>query len=176
MKLKLLLLVLFIMSFFVNSMQAQRPAEELLNDACEVAKTDQKNVMVIFTATWCGWCKRMLANIKSEACEAMFERNYEIVTLDVMERGDKKILENPGAYDLLVKYKAENSGIPFFLIFDANSNFLEDSFNDKGENLGCPASFEEVADFKKILLRTSSMTEKELAVMESVFVLKEEKQ
>jgi hypothetical protein len=72
----------------------------------------------------------------------------------------------------LTKFKGQNSGIPFFLILDKKGNLLEDSFNSKGENLGCPASKEEVEEFVKMLKATSDLNEKELEVIFQKFLLK----
>ena len=65
-----------------------------------------------------------------ESCKALFDRNYIIEHLDVSESPNNKNLENPGATELLKKYK---SGIPFFLIFDKKDKLLEDSFNSKDQ-------------------------------------------
>lgn len=49
---------------------------------------------------------------------------------------------------------------------------LENSLNEKGENLGCPASPEEVDLFLGKLKRTSKLSDKQLAVIREAFVLK----
>ena len=76
--------------------------------------------------------------------------------------------------DTTKKYKGEESGIPFWLIFDKDGKLLEDSFDSNGQNLGCPATEEEVAEFVSKLENTSDMTEKELEIVASVFRIEEE--
>ena len=144
-----------------------------MKEAFAEAKKDNKNVMIIFKASWCGWCKRMIANVNNESVKDLFERNYVIRELDVLERADKKELENPGALDLLKQYKADKSGIPFFLIYDAEGKLLTNGFDDEGQNLGCPASEEEVAIFIDKLKETSHLTEGEVVAIREVFVLKD---
>ena len=82
-------------------------------------------------------------------------------------------MENAGADDLLKKYKAFDSGIPFWVVLDKNGKLLYDSFmkNSDGSTtiIGCPASAEEVVAFVKILKASSSLKEKELGIITEVF-------
>lgn len=149
-----------------------KTATEVLDEAYKQAKEENKNVIVVFTASWCKWCKRMLQNFNDYKCEDLFKNNYVIKTLTVKESKRNKHLENPGATELLAKYRAEQAGIPYFLIFDAEGKLLAKSENDEGINLGCPASQEEVAKFKEILKNTSKLTDDELAIIEEKFLLK----
>lgn len=173
MKLKFILLIA-LLGFVSNGLFAQQEsADTILKEAFAEAKKENKNVMIIFKASWCGWCKRMIANVNNESVRDLFDRNYVIRELDVMERTDKKELENPGALALLQQYKADKSGIPFFLIYDAEGKLLTNGFDDNGQNLGCPASKEEVTVFTEKLKNTSDLTDEELTAIAEVFILKE---
>jgi len=143
----------------------------VLEEAYKVAEKENKNVMVVFRASWCKWCKRMLSNMNDYKLEPLFSRNYVITTLTVKESNKNKHLENPGAYDLLLKYRAENSGIPYFLIFDAKGKLLEKSENSEAMNLGCPASKKEVSRFQEILKNTSDLTKDELDLIGERYLL-----
>jgi len=167
MKTRILLISLVLL--FAQQIQAQESTKSILDQAYNQAKIENKNVFVLFKASWCGWCKKLDANMNQVATKNLFTDNYVIVQLDVQERKDKKHLENSGAQELLVKYKGDKSGIPFFLIFDAYGKILTDSFNAKDQNLGCPASAEEVVEFIKKLKATSTLSINELAVIAEVF-------
>jgi len=106
------------------------------------------------------------------ACKNLFDKNYVIKHLVVKESDSNKHLENPGAEDLLKKYKGDKSGIPFWLIFDNEGTFVEDSFDSKENNLGCPATIEEVTLFIEKLRKTSSLTQSELDNVAKVFLSK----
>lgn len=173
MKLKVLLIFTTMIFSLNTGLAQQESADTILKEAFAEAKKDNKNVMIIFKASWCGWCKRMIANVNNESVKDLFERNYVIRELDVLERADKKELENPGALELLKQYKADKSGIPFFLIYDAEGKLLTNGFDDEGQNLGCPASEEEVAIFIDKLKETSHLTEGEVVAIREVFVLKD---
>jgi hypothetical protein len=99
----------------------------------------------------------MEASLNEPALKKSFDDNYVIKWLVVEESKGKENLENPGAMDLLTKYGGAKSGIPFWLIFDANGNLLADSqlrpvgkpLTTPGDNMGCPASEREVTAFIK---------------------------
>jgi len=171
MKIKQLLICLFFLGT-VPTVCAQEKASVILEKAMAQAKKEKKNVLVMYHASWCSWCKKMEANMQNEAVKSYFAKNYVTTFLTVQEKKENKNLENPGAEDILKKYKADKSGIPFWQIYDADGNLLADSFNAKGENLGCPATKEEVAEFTEKLKKTSSLTEKQRKKIEEVFVLK----
>lgn len=176
--------VLFVMlSFFlVKQMVAQqspRPSTEVLQEASRQAAAENKNVFLLFHASWCGWCHKMDSAMNDKSVKDFFSSNFIITHLTVYESKDKKSLENPGALELLGKYKGNDLGIPYWIIFDKNGKWLADSqmrgdgadYNTPGENVGCPASREEVNHFLKVLSKTSRLNANQLSVIEKRFLL-----
>jgi thioredoxin-related protein len=163
----------FLLSVAVIAQPKAVPAKEVLQAAYKQATAENKNVLLIFHASWCGWCHKMDSSLNNPACKKFFTDNYIITHLTVLESADKKQLENDGADELLKKYKAFDSGIPFWVVLDKTGNLLHDSFikNNKGDTaiIGCPAAEEEVKAFIKILKSTSSLNEKELETVVGVF-------
>ncbi len=173
MKLKATIICFLFLTVTLSAIAQQPPAASaVLEKAYTQAKKENKKVFLIFHASWCTWCKKMENNMALPQMKPLFEKNYVLAYLDVQEPPKKKELENPGAEEVLNKYKAGNAGIPFFVILDAKGNLLEDSFDANNQNLGCPASKEEVAEFTRILKNTSKLTDKELAQIADVFTLK----
>jgi thioredoxin-related protein len=170
-KIAIVCLLLAVGSTQANA-QEQPSASSVLEKACEQAKKENKKVFVMFHASWCTWCKKMDNNMKSAALKEMFDKNYVITHLTVQESPKNKHLENPGADAMLKTYKADRSGIPFWVVLDAKGKLLEDSFNAKGENLGCPAQPDEVAEFIRVLKNTSKLNEKELKLIVDTFTIK----
>ncbi|MFD0793955.1 thioredoxin family protein [Mucilaginibacter litoreus] len=154
-------------------------SENVLRNAYAKAAKENKNVMLIFHASWCGWCKKMEASINDPLVKKMFDDNYVITTLDVMEQPAKKSLENPGSLEVMTKLKGEKSGLPFWVILDATGKVLADSqirpagasLDTYGDNVGCPASESEVATFTKILKATSKLNDGQLTVIAKRFAL-----
>lgn len=172
MKIKSLLICFFLLgSIAVANAQAE-DTSVLLQKAYKQAKKENKKVFVMFHASWCSWCKKMEKNMQAETTKKLFDDNYVFVFLTVQERPDSKDLENPGAAELLAKYKADKQGIPFWVILDAKGKVLENAFNKKRENLGCPATPEEVTEFTAKLKKTSKLKEKDLAAIAEVFTIK----
>lgn len=173
MKIRILLLAFLLFAGTSKLMaQAPEPATVVLDKAYAQAKKEKKKVLLMFHASWCTWCKKMENNMALPQMKPLFEKNYVLAYLDVQEPPKKKELENPGADEVLKKYKADRAGIPFFVILDAKGNLLEDSFDAKGDNIGCPASKEEVAEFTKMLKNTSKLTDNELAQIAETFIIK----
>jgi len=155
------------------------PAELIMKNALAKAASTQKNVFIIFHASWCGWCHKMDNSMNDEKLRSFFDNSYVVVHLTIDETRDKKELENPGAAELRKKYNGEQQGLPYWFILDAKGNFLADSRLKHGTkanatNVGCPASDEEVNYFVGVLKKTSSLNEKQLALIQERFLKNKE--
>lgn len=164
------LLILFFAISFSTGLQAQT-ANELWSNAQQIAQKENKNVLVFFHASWCGWCKKMEKNMDDERVKKYFDDHYEKVFITVQERPEKKNLETKGGEELLKKLNGEKQGLPFWVILDKEGNVLEDS-RVNGENLGAPSSKEEVDEMIKKLQNTSTLSTENLQNIQDVFVLK----
>ncbi|MCE4067549.1 thioredoxin family protein [Chryseobacterium gleum] len=151
---------------------AQEKADVVVNKAFTEAKAGKKNVLLIFHASWCKWCKMMEKNMNLPETKPIFDKRFVTAYIDVQERGDKKSLENPGGQELMNKYNGENAGLPFWLILNPKGEVLADSFDAKGENLGSPATPEEVATFIAKIEKSSKLNKEEAQTIEKVFVKK----
>jgi thioredoxin-related protein len=169
---KVLIACMLIYLLPINHLIAQpspEPAEKILKEACLKASLEKKNVMIIFTASWCGWCRKLDASIKDTTCNSYFDRSFVIEHLTVLEHNEKKAHENPGASELYKKHSGDNAGIPFFLFFDPTGKLITDSkmksVTPKNEerwvNIGCPTSTEEIEVFIEKLNNISKLTENE---------------
>jgi len=153
-------------------------ADVILKKVYAQASKEHKNVIVLFHASWCGWCKKMEASLNDPAIKKSFDDNYVITWLTVEENTpEMKKTENPGAEDLKNKYHGDKAGLPFFLVMDAKGKLLADSYIRKtgvsmetaGDNMGCPASAKEVAYFSDMLKATSKIQEPQLALIRERF-------
>lgn len=146
-------------------------ANAILKEALVKAKQENKDVLIIFHASWCGWCHRMDSSINDPACKKYFDDHFVIRYLVVYESKGKENLENPGALELLTRYKGNDEGIPFWLFFDKNGKLLADSKLTAGEggakqsNMGCPATESEVTVFVNILRKITIISDAEAAAV-----------
>src|SRR3954466_15945652 len=91
-------------------------ADQILKEARGQAAKENKNVILIFHASWCGWCHKMDSSLSDAACKAYFDRSYVISHVDIDETPDHKQEENPGAYELRKTYRGEGQGLPYWVI------------------------------------------------------------
>lgn len=172
-----LLTMLLLLCGVVFSQTQPESAEAILEKAYKQAAKEKKNVFVIFHASWCGWCKKLDASINDPSCSNYFNKNFVFVHLTVLESKDKKNLENPGATELFNKYSGGKSGIPFFLIYNRKGELIGDSnirkpgegLDKPGQNMGCPASEEEIAAFIDVLKKTSKISEADILAIKERF-------
>jgi len=124
MKFRLILVCLSAILFFSVAYSQQEPlsADDILQGAMQQAAKEKKNVLIIFHASWCGWCHKMDSSMNDKSCKNFFDDNYVTRHLVVDETKDKKNLENPGAVELRTKYHGDDEGIPFWLVFDKDGN------------------------------------------------------
>lgn len=167
-----LLLSLAIAASALSFGQAPASSSSLIAESQKIVAKDGRKTMVIFHASWCGWCKRFEAFLDLAEFKTLFAKSYNIVRLDVLESPDKKALENPGSEEVLNSYGGKGSGIPYFAVLDANGkvilNSRRPSDKDKnGENIGHPMAPEEIVHFMNVLKKTSKMTPSELTKVEA---------
>ena len=169
-KIRILIFVLFISAS--SQAIAQKATDEVLNEAFSEAQLKNKKVLVIFHASWCSWCKKMEKQLKDPQISEFIDDTFVITYLTVMEAKDKKDLENPGAAEFLEQHGGARSGIPFWLIFDKNRKLLTNSLTEKGNNLGCPYSPEEVTEFSEKLKEYTDLSPQQIKSIAEVFIEK----
>ena len=136
------------------------PAAQLMASAQAQAGKEHKNILVMFHASWCGWCKKLEGVMDKPEYKKLFADNYVIVPLDVSENGPKKALENPGADKVMADLSGAKSGLPFYAFLDAKGKKLADSNvmpgkNGTMDNIGYPGSGAEIAAFDDLLKKTA---------------------
>jgi hypothetical protein len=121
-----------------------------------VAAEQKKTVLVIFHASWCGWCKKLEAALTSPGVAPILATHFVTIHLDVMENGDNKRLENPGGDDYLAKWGGAKSGLPFYAFLDEKGKKIADSNAlPNGQNIGYPGTPEEIDAFLGLLTKTA---------------------
>jgi len=113
-------------------------------------ESNNKNTMVLFWATWCPFCKKLMPHIQSILYQYGEDLNLQVYAMNIFEDSDaNKYLEDNG-YDFLLFPAAEEvaklygvQGTPALFIFDAKGNLIFDlnkvnlegiKLNDKDSN------------------------------------------
>jgi thioredoxin-related protein len=160
---KLLVLMCLAIAFPLASFaQDKAPtAETVLKLAYEQAGKENKKVLLMFHASWCGWCKKMDKSLQDETCKPFFDDNFVITHLTVQEGEAKKHLENEGGDALMEKWGGKGQGLPFWVVLDAKGELLGNALMPNGENTGCPAQKAEVAHFVSVLKKVTKISKKD---------------
>ena len=135
--------------------QAETPAptKAVMTTAYAKAKSSGKNVLVIFHASWCGWCHRFDDFLK-EPTGKKLTSGLEIVHIDVLENdGPHKGDENPGGLDFMTALGGKDAGLPFMAIVNPKGKMVINSLDpkNKNQNTGYPGEISEIAHFIHML-------------------------
>lgn len=145
-----------------------RPASEILAAAQATAAAEHKTVLVMFHASWCGWCHRLEKYLDTAEIKPIAQKYFVATWLTIQERQEKQALNTPGAqqvWDQLVGSK--NAGLPVFAFLDAQGQPIVTSLRDGKTNIGFPDTPEEIAWFLTMVKKAApSVTPDELAALE----------
>jgi thioredoxin-related protein len=138
---------------------APQPADQVLAAAEASAGAQNKNVWVIFGASWCVWCRHLDALIDSPDAGPILSRYFVVAHLTVEEHGDKASLDSPGGEAVMRRLGGAAGGLPFFAFVDATGQVLINSnrpvAGKSGANIGFPSAPEEVDWFMTMLHRAA---------------------
>ena len=148
------------------------PAEAVLAAAAKAGKPGKKNILVVFHASWCGWCRKLEAVLSAPAAREILDRHFETAGLTVLERGDKEALENAGAEELLASLAGKDAGLPFTAVLDRKSRraIATSNTSGPGTNIGFPGKADELDHFVGMLRKGAPrMTAAEAETIRSAF-------
>lgn len=140
----------------VQAMPPARSAASIVGAAEAKAAGENKNVLVLFHASWCVWCHRLDDFLNKPEIAPLIDSNYVTVHIVVQESEDKKGLNNPGGDALLESLGGKDQGIPYYAILSPSNAILAVSKDDKGHNIGYPGEEGEIPIFMKMLRSTSA--------------------
>jgi thiol:disulfide interchange protein len=136
---------------------ASDSAEALFAKAKAEALQEHKNVLMVFSASWCHPCKLYEGFLEDSQMKPVAEKAFVVQRIDVGEHaGDKKHADTPGGTKLRAELGAvQEPGFPFLVITDAQGKPLVNSYRNgaKDNNIGYPLLPEEIDWYLDMLKR-----------------------
>ena len=168
MKLSLAAVLAIAAALATPSNQAQpATADALFTQARAAAKVEHKNVLLVFSASWCGPCKLYERFLQDAQMKSITEKAFVIQRIDVGERPhDPNHADTPGGVDLRAALGAKGDpGYPFLVMTSENGTPIVNSYRngDTESNIGYPAVPVEFDWYIEMLKRASpSLTSADL--------------
>jgi thioredoxin-related protein len=157
-------------SAFAQQPSQNENAKAAVAAACTQAKASGRPLLLVFHASWCGYCTVFDMVLANREAGPIMEKHLMAYHLRTQEREDKaKALQLPGADHVFDTYAPPSVGLPYMVVLDETGKKVTDSIMSNGENFGYPVTPEEVVGFDEMMKKASpSITHKELQILRRV--------
>ena len=145
-----------------TALHAEPTANDILAQARATAAAQHKNILLVFSASWCGPCHMFKHFLDDPAIAPIMNKALVITTLDADEHPtDTKHHDTPGAVDLRASLGGSAGvGIPYIVILNPAGHPIINSLRPDpkapaGGNIGYPAVPAEVDWFMQMLQKSA---------------------
>ena len=141
----------------------------ILTNAEAIAFSQNKNILLMFTASWCGPCHRFESFLDDPAMRPIFDRYFVRLVVDYGERpNDTRHQDTPGADELIDSLHDRETGVPLIVMLSSSGKPIVDSVRpvygrrNNHANIGYPESPIGIGWFLEMLKRAApSLTSNE---------------
>jgi thioredoxin-related protein len=103
-------------------------ADRLLKEAEATAHSQQKNVLLMFSASWCGPCHMLQSFLVDPAIRPIFDRYFvRLVVIHGERPNDTRHQDTPGADQLLDSLHDTDTSLPLIVMLSSSGKLIVDS-------------------------------------------------
>jgi thiol-disulfide isomerase/thioredoxin len=132
------------------SLKDSPDAAALLQSVLRHEDGDDRPVFLMFSASWCGLCHKLVRFLNDDQVKPIFEHRFRFVELDVDETAEHRSLVKPGAQKLRDVLIGLAGGLPFYAVVDTTGKPVANSLTGSRDNVGYPGSSKEVEHFLQV--------------------------
>lgn len=145
------LLLLACAFFNVNYTQAQNNADQLINEAIEKAKEQDKHVFINYLATSCKLSQKMKKQMEDDTFKLLFNLNYVVVNVEVSDEEKSKYVTCSNPVKTFGSVECKEIEFPFWSILDNEGNYITVSINEGSDSkIGFQSNTEKVNSFIEV--------------------------
>lgn len=136
-------------------------ADQILSQARSTAAAEHKNILLAFSASWCGPCHMFEHFVADPTIAPIMNKAFVLERLDVGEHPtDTKHHDTPGAVDLRAHLGGATAGYPYLIMLDPAGHPIVNSLRPDpkmpaGNNIGYPAIPVEIDWFMHMLQKAA---------------------
>ena len=137
-------------------------ASQLLKDAEATASSQHRNILLVFSASWCAPCHRLQSFLNDPVISPIFDRYFVKLIVDYGEHtDDKRCKDTQGADELIDALHERETGVPLIVMLNSSGKPIVDSIlpvygrRNNHANFGYPTSPTEIDWFLEMLRRAA---------------------
>jgi thiol-disulfide isomerase/thioredoxin len=167
----LLMLLPLMLSAAMPGVVSTEEANTIFSAAKTDAAAQHKNVLLVFSASWCPPCHLYEGFLEDPAMKPLMEKAFVIRTLDVGEKPtDKKHANTPGAEELRGTLTVPTPGFPYIAMLKPDGTLITDSMRPVRKaklDIGYPYAPEEIDWYMKMMKKAApALSAEELKQMD----------
>lgn len=131
-------------------------AAEAVAQAAANAEASGKRLLLVFHASWCGYCELLDMMLEDPACAPILDKHFVIYHLRALEKKPElRAQQLDGADEVYSSLVADRIGLPYMAALDGKAARLADSVMRNGDNFGFPVDAVELDNFQD-MMRTAA--------------------